>query len=309
MRTNTLCLKWLVAVSALSAMFSSAARADTIVYAETSAQQFGTVDLNTGTFNYIGDNFNPANPDLSGPLGFGVANGNLYTVHWGSGSTQALYEIDPATGTETYVADTGSNEIQGIGSTANGLYAVTGLLGGPFILNSLNPLTGTLTPIGATGFTNTSVGLDVSAVSDTGALFATSGTDLYSIDTSTGTATLIGSLGSTFASSLDTPDDSMLSLLYENGVLYGSYESSLFAPHPAYTIYTINTTTGLATALSTGTEGPSYFSSPYPVPLAYFAPDPIPSAAIPEPSSPALIVLMAVPFILAFAVRRRSLTV
>ena len=277
MRTMRLSFGCLAALFTIIAMFSAQATADTIVYAETADEEWGTVDLNTGIFALI-----RTTPSLNGyqfqlnfPAGFGVANGNLYDMHFDTAGNNALYQVDPATGGETFVAESGNSAVQGFGSTANGLYAITGVDGGPFYFNSVDPVTGALTQIGPTGFTNTSVSLDVSAISDTGVLYAASGPNLYSIDTSTGAATLIGPTG--------TPDTPM-SMFFEDGTLYASYADQ-GGPDPPYTIYTINTATGLATVLSTGVEGPSADTSPYATPLAYFVPDPIPPAAVPEPSS------------------------
>ncbi len=271
----------LAALFPIIAVFSANATADTVVYAETAAEEWGTVDLNTGTFHLI-----RTTPSLDGyqfqlnfPAGYGVFNGNLYDMHFDAAGKNALYQVNPATGGETFVAESPNDPIQGFGSTAKGLYAVTGVNGGPFYLNSVDPVTGAITQIGATGFTNTSVSLDVSSISDTGVLYAASGPNLYSIDTGTGAATLIGGTGTP-----DTP----FSMLFENGTLYASYADQ-GGPDPPYTIYTINTATGLATVLSTGVEGPSALTSPYATPLDYFVPDPIPPAAVPEPSSVAMV--------------------
>jgi hypothetical protein len=279
-------------------MFSANATADTIVYAETADEEWGTVDLNTGTFTLI-----RTTPSLNGyqfqlnfPDGYGVFDGSLYDMHFDTAGKNALYLVNPATGGETFVAESPDDPIQGFGSTAKGLYAVTGVNGGPFYLNSVDPVTGAITQIGATGFTNTSVSLDVSAISDTGVLYAASGPNLYTIDTSTGAATLIGATGTP-----DTP----FSMLFEDGTLYASYADQS-GPDPPYTIYTINTATGLATVLSTGVEGPSAFTSPYATPLAYFVPDPIPPAAVPEPSSLAIVAFVVVLCTLRHAVCRGS---
>jgi hypothetical protein len=196
-------------------------------------------------------------------------------MHLVASGNNALYEVDPSTGAETFVAESGNIAVQGFGSTAKGLYAVTGLSGGPFYLNSVNPLTGAITQIGPTGFTNTSVSLEVSAISDTGALYVTSGTYLYSIDTSTGAAMLIGDTGI---------PDAPFGMLFRDGILYTSYFTQV-GLNFSYTIYTVNTATGLASFLSSGVEGPSPFLSPYASPLDYLVPDPIPSATVPELSS------------------------
>jgi hypothetical protein len=280
MRTTRLSFGCLAAFTIIG-LFSAKATADTIVYAYTAEEEWGTVDLNTGTFNLIrtAPSLDSYLFQLNFAAGFGVANGNLYDMHFDAAGNNALYQVDPATDAETFVGESGNSAVQGFGSTANGLYAVTGTFGGPFYFNTVDPVTGALTQIGPTGFTNTSVSLDVSAISDTGVLYAASGPNLYSIDTSTGAATLIGSTGTP-----DTPE----SMLFEDGILYASY-SNQSGPDPPYTIYTINTATGLASVLSTGVEGPSAYASPYATPLGYFVPDPIPPAAVPEPSSLAMV--------------------
>jgi len=297
MRTVRLPFGCLTALFTIISVFSAKATADTIVYAETTEEEWGTVDLNTGTFTLI-----RTTPSLDGyqfqlnfPAGFGVSNGDLYDMHFDAAGDNILYLVNPATGAETFVADSGKAPVQGFGSTAKGLYTVTGVDGGPFYLNSVDPVTGAMTQIGATGFTNTSVSLYVSAISDTGILYAASGPNLYSIDTSTGAATLIGGTGTP-----DTP----FSMLFEDGTLYASY-SDQSGPDPPYTIYTINTATGLATVLSTGVEGPSAVTSPYATPLAYFVPDPIPPAAVPEPSGVGLIGFVSALCLLRANCRRR----
>ena len=224
------------------------ARADSIAYIATGADQFGTIDLNTGVFTQLGN---------MGQLlsGLGVAGGKLYG---GVNEGDTLYEVNPATGTLTAVG-TGSVTYADFGSTTSGLYAVNCLascgVSGIRSLYSINPATGAATLIGSTG-----VGQDTTAIglsSGSGTLYFTSDSDLYSLNTTTGAATLIGNTGvSAFGA-----------LVFEDGVLYGG-------SYPSDEVYTLNTSTGAAT-LVTSTSGVSSFWGLAPYPLK----------ATPEPSS------------------------
>src|SRR5579884_3344320 len=75
------------------------ASADQMVYVVTGAQQFGTVDLNTGAFHPIGAG--TAEPDEGLVPG---ATGGLYSLGSLSGN---LLSINPATGTTTVIGATG----------------------------------------------------------------------------------------------------------------------------------------------------------------------------------------------------------
>ena len=157
---------------------SGCAFADSAAYIATGANEFGTVDLNTGSFNDIGN------------LGFTVAglgeiNGTLYTGLEG-GTT--LYKVDTANATTTPVGD-GSMSYLVFGSTNNALYTVN-TVGS---LYRIDPATGATTLIGSTFLPIGANNLGLSTGSDN--LYIALGSTVYTIDTTTGAATYVGDTG------------------------------------------------------------------------------------------------------------------
>ena len=189
-----------------------------VVYVVTGAQQFGTINLTTGTFARIG----PNTPEGSVGLVPGP-NGSLLTLTY-SGN---LDSINPATGVTTVVGATGlgncttpaspcgptsANDLAGLGGkvyatdyagdlyTVNPLTGATTLIGPtgipavPFVPFSMNP-DGTFNFFGGALF---SAGGNLYATFDTGTENPVSGAitplmpeHLYKIDPSTGQTTVI----------------------------------------------------------------------------------------------------------------------
>jgi hypothetical protein len=137
-------------ISLALVLFTLPGSADTLVYVVNGNNQFGTVDLVTGTFQQIG----PNTPEGESGLAPGP-HGSLLTLTF-SGN---LDSINPATGATSVVGPTGladcsmpaspcgptsANTLGGVGGTtyatdfANNLYTI-------------NPLTGAATLIGPTG--------------------------------------------------------------------------------------------------------------------------------------------------------------
>jgi hypothetical protein len=141
---------------------------------------FGTIDLNTGVFSPLGN----SGLTLSG---LGVANGVLYGTNFGS----TLYAINLANGSLTTVGSSGVN-YSVFGSTNNGLFALND---NGTALYAINPANGAATPVGITGialgdFSSLSNNSDTLYFVNT---FQGGNANVYTIDTNTGLATLIGS--------------------------------------------------------------------------------------------------------------------
>jgi hypothetical protein len=182
------------------------------------SDNWGAVDLTTGAFSQTGN---------TGELltGLGVGAGGL--LYGGLFTGQTLYQVNPANGSVTTVGTSGLPEYYGMGSTTSGVYAFdtnanfysvntttgattligsTGLsMGGTtgtstgsdtlyFVdglgdLYSINTSTAAATEIGSTGLTTVGA-----MVFENGALYAgNSGSPvaLYTLDTTTGTATFV----------------------------------------------------------------------------------------------------------------------
>jgi uncharacterized protein (TIGR03437 family) len=228
---------------------------DPMAYAVSMSNVFGTIDLGTGAFTSI------AGLKLTA-AGLGVANGSLFTADLNSGT---LYSLT-TTGVTTQIGSSpGITYFGGFGSTTSGLYAVgcTSCSWSPDTelgLYSIDPSTGAVRLIGMTGVhlvyitaVNSTVGAGLSTNSST-LYFASPANELYTLDTSTGQATLVGSYGGWY----------IAALLTEGGTLYGA---------SGY-ILTLNTATGAPTYLATdqvGVEG--------------LAPCPLPTPATPEPAT------------------------
>jgi hypothetical protein len=118
--------------------------------------------------------------------------------------TNDLYRIDLGSGAATLIGDTGIADVEGLALRGDG--ALFGVSDATDELVTCNPTTGACTAVGALGV----------GVSDPGLAFACNGTlymstedpgvtveggtpgDLYRVDTATGVATLVGSLGNDF---------------------------------------------------------------------------------------------------------------
>ena len=124
-------------------LFAPSASAAPFVYVVTSSQQFGTLDLGTGSFHAIG---NPT-PDSMANLVWGP-DGTLYSLTASGSDVGSLAKINLRTGEVTDVGSTG------LGYNAFSLAGVRGKLYLTDFSNNIyrvNPESGVATPIAATG--------------------------------------------------------------------------------------------------------------------------------------------------------------
>jgi hypothetical protein len=222
----------------LFTLFVGGLKADNIAYMGTASDQFGTIDLNTGAFNVLGN----MGVTLSG---MAVANATLYGVSFHTG-TGTLYTIDPGNGSLTAVGTSPVN-YDDFGSTTSGLYAV----GLNEDLYSINPISGAATLIGPTGL---SFGTWRSLSTNSSTLYFSDGPNLYTLNTTTGAATLVGNMGG----------PQIGAMLLEGGILYGGEDL------PGLQVDTLNPTTGVATTGPnvTGTSSPIFALAPNPLLLS-----------------------------------------
>lgn len=206
-------------------MFSVGLQASPLAYVYSTSNQFGTIDLSSGSFILIGTTVSGLNSLTTSP------GGTIYSQD-GSGT---LFTINPSTGAATTVG-TGGTPVGLADSPSGTLYGVT-----VSNLYTVNTSSGATTSVGAFG--TTFLG-DAAAVSPTGQLYVVGATNfnstgLYSVNTATGAATLIG-------------DDGFLvfTIFFSGNSLYGFTANSAtgFSPGP---IVSIDPTTGIATIVST----------------------------------------------------------
>jgi uncharacterized protein (TIGR03437 family) len=150
---------------------------------------FGIVDLNSGAFTLIG------NMGSGGYDGLAVANGTLYTEQNG-----LLYSVNTANANLTLIGGvTGTPNLASFGSTTTGLYGLSGA-GSQEVatLFSINPQTGVVTaigPIGASAIPNGQTYYQRLSVGSS-TLYLESNSNLYTINTTTGAATELGTTDS-----------------------------------------------------------------------------------------------------------------
>jgi len=193
------------------------------------SMQFGTIDLNTGTFSPI------SNESLN-LAGLGVVNGKLYSAASGT-----LYLVNVANGSLTKVG--ASSTTYGVfGSTLTGLYTVAA-----GYLYSIDPGTGAVTQIGTGVVPQACSYGQLSTNSAT--LYYSCGLNLYTIDPSSATPTLVG------RNSVDL----LTALTSINGTLYGGNLGDFAATG----IYSVNPANAVLTKVASlkGTSGyPSGFA-------------------------------------------------
>jgi hypothetical protein len=247
-------------------LFVGGLRADSFAYmlagTGQSTNPFGTVDLNTGAFTLIGSLGGPASGTYAG---LGVANGNLYTEQNGG-----LYSVNTSNATLTLIGGPIGNNIPVFGSTLSGLYglapegpnAVTTLV-------SIDPQTGAATVIGAVGVIGNGQVAYAKLSTNSSILYLENNFSLYTVNTTTGAATLVG-----------TDPNSIFdqALLFENGTLYGG--DNAFNINAA-TVDTISTTTGQITIGPAIVGAASSFGALAPDPLSA----PSSPATTPEPAT------------------------
>lgn len=118
------------------------------------------------------------------------------TAFNGPGGAASLYSIDPASGVATLVGPVGFNQIGAIDFDASGvLFGVGRRPGdGAQVLLTIDTTTGSGTevgPLGVRDFTQ-----DISFRNADGTLFSYTGGNIFTIDTTSGAATLVGNTGS-----------------------------------------------------------------------------------------------------------------
>ena len=177
----------------------------------------------------------------------GISNGGVFQGH-------TLYQVNTGTGTLTSVGTT-TITYDAFGSTLTGMFAIDT----SFNLYSVSTA-GATTLIGPTGVTLSALW----GMSDNSAtLYLSNGTNLYSVNTASGHATLVGGL---------TGGQEVGAMLFSGGTLYGGVDS------PGLTIDTINAGTGAATFLNNlNPTGDGNFWG--------LAPGPAVVGAVPEPNS------------------------
>ena len=228
-------------------------RADNLAYMLGTAapgveNPFGTVDLNTGAFTLIG------NMGSGGYDGLAAVNGVLYTEQNG-----LLYSVNTSNANLTLIGGLTGNNLATFGSTTTGLYGL-GSTGSLTVatLFSINPQTGAVTAIGPIGASAIPNGQGYYARLSVGSstLYMEFQSNLYTINTTTGAATQVGTTDS---------NDYLTSVpLFENGTYYAGAGS---------VIGTINVTTGQITPGSTISGGPGSSVG--------LAPDPVPAGTPP----------------------------
>ena len=215
MRTRQIPVVLLALVS-----FAATASADSDVYVVTIFQQFGTVDLTTGSFQPIGAGIpDPVSNLVPAPNGqlfsLDVANGNLVSINPANGATTVVgptgvgaFGFDLAeAGGKLYMTDLSNNLYTVNPSTgAETLIGATGMPADPAFPGTMNP-DGTINLCDETLYgvgnklyaTFDSFKLDPATLNITGVVPP----DLWQINPSTGVATLIGPTSMMLGASVD----------------------------------------------------------------------------------------------------------
>lgn len=275
--------QFLLAVSVICVLLAGSASAGPLVYVVTGSQQFGTVDLATGTFQPIG---NPTPDAMSNLVWF---HGSLLSLTTTGADVGSLAQINPATGAVTDIGATG------LGFNAFNLGGVRGNLYLTDFSNNLysvDPATGVATPITATGmppdptipFTFNNDGTfnlcDEAFYGIAGKLYATFDSqaidptqtpparahayvspDLYQIDPVTGAATLVAKT-----------DWQLTAIVEVNGTVYAfrgvidGFDSTFGFPIAHAEVVKLNLTTGQTTKLADvdPSAGPIFGAAPKP---------------------------------------------
>jgi hypothetical protein len=242
----------------LLGLFAGSLKADQLAYLlggqGGSTQAFGTVDLNTGAFTSLGT-ISPA----VGVTGLGVAGGTLYTDNNGAGT---LDSINTSNGALTVIGSSGGVPMSNFGATTTGLYFIDAFTQD---LYSINPLRAAPTLIGSTGLTISGPGTALST--NSGTLYFDWFGSLYTVNTTTGLATLVGP---------NVLSSSVYALLFEGGTLYGGVDA---CGTGGICFDTVNTGTG---ALTLGPTPAALMQG-----ILGLAPDPLTTGTVgtPEPAT------------------------
>ena len=229
---------WTAALVLAALLHPCSAKADNIAYATLPGGDFGTLDLDTGAYSFLGN----SGVTLAG---LAVENGTLYGVDFHVLSGGTLYAANPTNGSLSAVG-TSTTIYDDFGGTAGGLFAVDSFAN----LYSINSATGATTLIGATGILHFGSWRCLSSGATN--LYFANGSDLYAVDTNTGTASPVGNMGG--------PEIS--TMVMEGGILYGGQTV------PGLQVDTLDPMTGAATAgaMVTGTSDAVFGLAPYPLP-------------------------------------------
>jgi hypothetical protein len=210
---------------ALLACTPSLAQQSPSAYVINSIGAFGTLDLTTGAFQLISNTGTAIS-------GMGQINGQLYAGGW---RTNVLYVINPATGALTPVGAGSISGYEDFGSTTAGLFGIDTALN----VYSVNPSTGATTLLGNAGLNPSGLAsAGLSTGSSTLYLSLSWGfgsPPLYTVDTTTGLATLVGPMSSGVGA-----------FVFQNGILYGV----TCPPSIAGLLLNVNPTTGGSTVIT-----------------------------------------------------------
>jgi hypothetical protein len=221
-----------------------------------SSRDFGTIDLNSGLYNSIGQTLSGSSPlELAG---LGELGSTLYGASLATGQG-ILYTINTTTGALTQQGTAALPNYVAFGSTLTTLYAVAEDNSGNFDLYSVNSTTGAAAEVGALGL---KPGGDYTLSTNSSTLYFTDDSaaftpSLYTLSLTTGAATLVGSTGGAQFGGLVT----------EGGVLYGGAHNTL-------QVDTLNTGTGAPTFVSTLDGTSSDFDGLAAIPATSGVPEP-----------------------------------
>jgi hypothetical protein len=292
-KRNLLRLIALAAIGLSAATKPSTADAASLVYVAGSGNEFGTIDLTTGSYTNIGTLNLPSGDNIFG-MGFG-ADGKLYGLD-GSLPTSNLYRIDTTNANTTLIGGINQSAIDATADASGKMYALSQDANASFY--TLNPPSTMTNVVGPSGIMGTGL-MAVNAAGTqifAGALDATSNsTDLYSINPTTGAATLIGDTGFL-----------VINGLFVNGTLYAfqaPFNDATGALVPGK-IVTIDTTTGVGTFVANYAIPDNHPASDTDAILA----SAVAPQSIPEPSSVVLGLIAAVTAGSVSLLRRRRST-
>jgi hypothetical protein len=205
--------------------------ASPIVYMTNQANPtaFGTADLGPDSYTSISTSLTQQ------LVGLGSANGALYGA---GGSSSTLYQINTTTGGLTAVGTAGFTYWD-LGSTLSGLYG----LDSSGNLYSVDATSGASTLLGSTGL-SVQAGTTTLSNGSSNLYFAGANGDLYTLSTINGAATVVGFMGFGVRLGQNVPLE-MSALDLVGGTLYGDEGSP-----GSNVVYTLNTSTGAATAVT-----------------------------------------------------------